>query len=522
MSTVTVANMGQKNYVFKNWAGVYSTKPQLYFQPATRNEVKHVVNQARKQGKHLITVGSGHTPNTLCMYSEWMLNLDKLNDITAFDESPDKNYADVTVGAGIRIFELNEYLDPLGYTIQNLPSILIPSLGGVISTGTHGSSAYHGLLSSQIVNLTMINGSSEVLFLDSEHHPDIFKAALLSLGKIGIIVEVTIRVVPKFNLKCKQEMISFDQMLEMWDYVWTSSEFIRLWWYPYNDKCILWRAEKTEQAPTKGKKGWLTNRFNRILYEALLWVCVKLYGPLTPYVERFVFNRQFRNVGGLGHGSVEVTGSMDGLSLDCLYSQFVDEWAIPMDNGPEVLRSLQHSVSSATESAEFYVHSPVEIRCSNTTVPDELTIEKTRSATSVGPVYGNIVRPYLDISSRDPRHAAPDNITNSQLTLFINATVYRPFGFNSPVHKWFSLFEDTLTVAGGRPHWAKNFLGSPKLALGDAPKPNYLDYECRGLGKKIREWYGTDLQKFLEIRNQQDPSRVFTPETDWTVTNGFS
>ena len=122
---------------------------------------------------------------------------------------------------------------------------------------------------------------------------------------------------------------------------------------------------------------------------------------------------------------------------------------------------------------------------------------------------------------RDRGYAPFSEITNSQLTLYINATIYRPFGVNSPIHKWFTLFEDTMGAAGGKPHWAKNFLGSTTMAAGDTKAENaYKDYEMRGMATKISEWYGEDLVKFQEIRRQQDPENIFLANKEWAIRNG--
>lgn len=512
----------RKNFVFKNWAGIYSARSQLYFQPTSVEEVVSIVNAARKEKKTIVTVGSGHSPSDMCLTNEWLMNLDKLNQVHEFKEYTDKHYADVTVDAGLRIYQLSDILAEKGYAIQNLGSISDQSVAGIISTGTHGSSPYHGLVSSQYVNLTIVNGKGEVLFLDAENQPDVFRAAMLSLGKIGIIVRATIRVIPSFNILSTQEVIHFETLLDKWDVLWTSSEFIRVWWYPYSRKCVLWRGVKTTEPLTSPRKSWWGTSLGRLFYESLLWISTKIYPSLTPFVEKFVFQRQYGQVETYGSGDVAVSTSINGLNMDCLFSQFVDEWACPLDNGPEVLRSLDHSIIQAAQNNEFYVHVPIEVRCSNTTLPGQLLDTSERTATSPGAVYGNVLRPYLDSTPSHCRYASLPDVTNSQLTLYINATIYRPFGCNTPIHKWFSLFEDTMTAAGGKPHWAKNFLGSCSFVSNPIKQESeYSDYEMRGMAKRIKEWYGDDLKTFKMLRNEQDPENIFVANKQWAIRNGI-
>ncbi|SCU99896.1 LAME_0G06238g1_1 [Lachancea meyersii CBS 8951] len=511
------------NYEFKNWAGIYSARPQLYFQPSSIEEVVKIVNAARRLNKTIVTVGSGHSPSDMCVTKEWLMNLDKMNQVHSLVEHKDQKFADVTVDAGLRVYQLSEYLHKHGYDVQNLGSISEQSVGGIISTGTHGSSPYHGLVSSQYVNLTLVNGLGEVVYLDSQTKPEVFRAALLSLGKIGIIVRATIRVVPSFKIKSTLEVVNFDTLLKQWDTIWTSSEFIRCWWFPYTRKCILWRGTKTSDSVlTKTRKSWWGTTLGRGFYELLLWISVKIYPAFTPFVEKFVFHRQYGKAETIGFGDIAVQNSIDGLNMDCLFSQFVDEWGCPLSNGPEVLCSLDRSIAQAAHNRDFYVHVPIEVRCSNTNLPEKIPDYSDRTKLSCGAVYGNVLRPYLDATPRGLRYVPMGDVTNSQLTLYINATIYRPFGCNTPIHKWFTLFENTMSAAGGKPHWAKNFLGSTEMAAGPTKaEHSYEDHEMRGMATKIAEWYGDDLASFQEIRRQQDPENIFLANKDWAMKNGI-
>ena len=65
MSLESVTGISRSNFVFKNWAGIYSCKPQLYFQPNSIDEVVDIVKAAIEQGKTIVTVGSGHSPSDM-------------------------------------------------------------------------------------------------------------------------------------------------------------------------------------------------------------------------------------------------------------------------------------------------------------------------------------------------------------------------------------------------------------------------------------------------------------------------
>jgi D-arabinono-1,4-lactone oxidase len=207
-----------------------------------------------------------------------------------------------------------------------------------------------------------------------------------------------------------------------------------------------------------------------------------------------------------------------------LFSQFVNEWAAPLNNGREILRSLEHSISTAAANHDFYVHVPIEVRCSNTTYTNEADNTPnvtSRSKVSPGPIKGNNLRPLLDGTPK-LKYAPLSDVTNSQLTLYINATMYRPFRTNSPIGKWYKIFEDTLGAAGGKPHWAKNFLGSVNYVKTETKdEKEFSDAEMRGFATKVEEWFGEDLETFKKIRREQDPHNVFLNAKDWAVRNGI-
>ncbi|CAI8507359.1 unnamed protein product [Hanseniaspora opuntiae] len=533
MSTLSgILKTGVNNYTFKNWANIYQIKPELYFQPESIEEIQEIVNECNKNGKTLTVVGSGHSPSDMCLSKDYLLNLDNMSKVLSFKEY--EGYADIEVEAGIRIFQLNEYLDQKGYNMQNLGSISEQSAAGIISTGTHGSSSLHSLVSSQYVNLTLINGKGEVVYCDEKENPEIFKAALLSLGKIGIIVKATIRAIPKYNIKSVQEVINFDTLLENWDNIWCSSEFIRCWWYPYNRKCVLWRGSKTEEpVSATPRKSWWGTTIGRFSYEFMLFVAVTVCPRLTPYIEKFVFKNQFGVVETFSKNP-EVSASneneksalscvqtsINGLNMDCLFSQFVDEWNCPLSNGPDVLRKLDIAITKAAENNEYYVHVPMEVRCSNTTIPDKHPDYSKRTETSAGPVYGNLVRPYLDPTTTTLQYS--DKVTNDQLTLYINATIYRPFGYNTPIRSWFTEFEQILIAGKGKPHWAKNFIGDLSMLPKDQkPKNKYKDFDMYGMASLFKEWFGTRLTKWQNIRTSQDPNNIFLANKEWCERNGL-
>lgn len=537
--------------VHKTWAGTFFCKPQAIFQPRLNEEIQELIRQANRLGKTIMTVGSGHSPSDLTMTNEWLCNLDKFDKVLKEEEfygttvsgaAKEVKYVDLTVEAGIRIYQLNEYLKEHNLAIQNLGSISDQSIAGLISTGTHGSSQYHGLVCQQVVSMVVANGEGKLVECSSVKNEKLFRAALLSLGKIGIITQVTLRAVPRYTIKSKREIIKFSTLLREWDTIWLDSEFIRIWWFPYSGNCVCWRASKSEDALSDPRPSWYGTLFGRLFYESLLWVSVNIYPKLTPWVEKFVFRQQYGEVETLGSGDIAVQNSVEGLNMDCLFSQFVNEWSAPLTEGINVLTELNDKIQDAAKKGDFFVHAPIEVRCSNVTYSDKSFSDEDgkpslhppqnwlakRDAVSAGPVPGNNLRPFLDNSPEGlPYQADLKKITNDQLTLFINATMYRPFGFNVPTHAWYQIFEDAMSRAGGKPHWAKNFIGLPGDHHNEADLKTQLDfggkefYSMLGFDPVMQKWFGPSLEAYNDVRKDMDPKGVFLSGKAWVERNGI-
>lgn len=533
----------------RTWAGTFRCSPQAIFEPRSVDQIRELVIQARANKKTIMTVGSGHSPSDLTMTNEWLCKLDKFDRVLKQEEfyGPTKDggkevkYVDLTVEAGMRVYQLNEYLRRHGLAIQNLGSISDQSIAGLISTGTHGSSQYHGLLSQQVVSITLVNSAGKLMTCSSVENPKLFRAALLSLGKIGIISQVTIRTVPLYTIKSKQEIIKFSTLLHEWDTLWLDSEFVRVWWFPYLGNCVCWRASKSDEDLSPPKASWYGTTLGRFFYESLLWVSVKVFPRMTPWVEKFVFEQQFGNLETLGCGDVAVQNSVEGLNMDCLFSQFVNEWSVPLNSGIDTLTRLNDKIQAAAEDGDFFVHAPIEVRCSNFINSDKPFVDAkgqpsfhppqewlaTRDRLSAGPIPGNNFRPFLDNSPFQEYQTDCSKITNDHLTLFINATMYRPFRFNLDTRQWFQFFEDIMSAAGGKPHWAKNFIGLPGDHESDIDFKSQLSFGCKkfntmlGFDPVMKQWLGDNLVAYNEVRKDTDPDGVFMSGKNWAKRNGI-
>ncbi|CAL3968425.1 hypothetical protein PZA11_004016 [Diplocarpon coronariae] len=457
-----------RSHTQSTWARTFHSSPELYIQPQSIQEVEKVVNLARRCRRRVATVGCGHSPSDLACTSSWLVNLDNFNKLV----SVDKQSCVVVMQSGIRLFTLGEELDKVGLAMPNLGSINHQSIAGAISTGTHGSTLRHGILSQSILSLkiTLANGKTESC--SAAEKPDLFRAALLSLGALGIIVEVTFQAVPAFTLAWQQVVDTDATMLNSWEEdLWTRAEFVRVWWFPYTRRAVVWTAEKTALAPRPPPKSYYDAWLGYHVYHNLLYLAQ--YVPrCLPWIEWFVFGMQYGFAAGSRTSAIQK--SREALLMNCLYSQFVNEWAIPLHRGPEALRRLGSWLNRLTPSDPDYVPHGIPYSAEGLYVHAPVEVRVTETSDSTTP------RPHLDPTFTD------------EATLYLNATLYRPYDSDPPCHyRYYQGFEYLMRALGGRPHWAKNFA-------------------CTG--QDIEEMYGPRLQEWRRVRGDADPEGMFVGE----------
>ena len=443
------------------WARTFHSYPELYIQPHTLEELQKVVTLARRCRRRITLVGCGHSPSDLTCTSSWLVNIDRLDNILTVD----KETGVVVMEAGIRLHDLGLKLKEHGLAMPNLGSIDHQSIAGAISTATHGSSTRHGILSQSVLALKIMLANGSVVSCSKEQSPDLFRAALVSLGALGIITEVTFRAVPAFRIEWEQILHPLDEILAGWDDgLWTTNEFTRVWWMPYMKEGIKWTANKTTLPIRSPPSHFWGGMLGFHTYHTLLYI--SLWIPrIVPLLERFVMSVQY----GLkqGVGQTAVAESRTGLLMNCLFSQFVNEWAIPLEKGPEAILRFskwlhgEEGSGIPFSSKGLYVHAPIEVRVTDTS--------KT------------LPRPYLD------------NTNSKGPTLYLNATLYRPYNRDPPCReRYYEAFEWLMKEMGGRPHWAKNF-------------STVTEDDLCGMYPELDEW--------ARIRDEVDPEGMFVG--DW-------
>jgi L-gulonolactone oxidase len=256
----------QTRYRFQNWAQNESCTAKNYYQPETEDELIDLVKTSSK----VRVVGTGHSWSAICLSEETLINLDHYNRVLALD----KEKLQVTLQPGLKLWQLNEWLDKEGLALKNLGSIAEQSVAGAISTGTHGTGINYQILGSQVESLTLIKANGEKLKLHCLRDKELFDKCIVNLGCLGILSELTLNVVPAFNLADHTAAIPYNEAVDRLDELVANTDHFKMWWFPHTDKMVLYRYQRTTQKANDSRfRQWFMDELVSVnVYRLLLRV----------------------------------------------------------------------------------------------------------------------------------------------------------------------------------------------------------------------------------------------------------
>jgi alditol oxidase len=193
----------------ENWAGNITYSTSDVRMPATTGEVCAVV----KNLDSLRALGSRHSFNTIADSDAHQVSLQRLEQIDI-----DERAGTVTVGAGIRYGQLAPVIDARGFALHNLASLPHISVAGAIATATHGSGIHNGNLATAVEGLEIVTAGGDVVHLTRAKDGEEFLGAVASLGAVGVVTRVTLKLQPTFQVaQSVYQNLSLDHLKDHFD-----------------------------------------------------------------------------------------------------------------------------------------------------------------------------------------------------------------------------------------------------------------------------------------------------------------
>jgi FAD/FMN-containing dehydrogenase len=218
---------------WRNWAGNERADTEVV-QPGSPDEVAAVLTAAAAAGRQVRPIGSGHSFTGIGRPEDIQLACAGLAGVG--EVSADGL---INVGAGVPLHRLNAELVRRGWSLTNLGDIDRQTVAGALSTGTHGTGAQFGGLATQVRGLQLVTPSGALLDCDATRHPEVFSAARVGLGALGVVTAVTLQAVPAFALRAVEGPGTLTEALEGFDELMTSTDHVEFYWFPHTDVTLL-------------------------------------------------------------------------------------------------------------------------------------------------------------------------------------------------------------------------------------------------------------------------------------------
>jgi FAD-linked oxidoreductase len=191
---------------WRNWSGSQQCLPAARVAPASVAELQELV----RSGDGVIrAVGAGHSFTALVPTDGTIVSLSRLSGLLSHDPAT----LQATLWAGSRLGDIGAPLEEAGQALVNMPDIDEQTLAGCLATATHGTGTGIGCMSTFIEGLQLVDARGRVVDCDRQHNSQLFDAARVSLGSLGIITQVRLQNIAPYRLRRVTVWREFDEML---------------------------------------------------------------------------------------------------------------------------------------------------------------------------------------------------------------------------------------------------------------------------------------------------------------------
>ena len=300
--------------VFRNWLRRFRVRLPCFARPATEDEIVDLV----RRSTGIRVFGAGHSFNAGVVPDHTLISLDRYRGLISIDPVTRR----AAFRAGTRVRDASRLLLREGLAFENLPSHDAQSLAGILATDVHGTGRDWGFVSQQVVSLKLVDGTGAVR--ECRPRDDLFKAAVGGIGAVGIITEVAVQAVRRFNVEQRVTMSNLAYVRTNLDRLLKQHVHLSLYRFPFTDRCQIntWN-------PTLRKQSALAplREFLHISMDALLaaWVGnLVAYSGLLPRVSSLAH--------GVKRGSDLVMESHQAFNRTIYHLHQELEFAIPFEH----------------------------------------------------------------------------------------------------------------------------------------------------------------------------------------------
>ena len=219
-----------------NWVGNQSFSPRAIIEVASEVEVQEHVAAAAANGYGVRTYGARHSFTPIIETNGILLNLEKLKGVIHID--PQNHLV-----TALPMTTVGEFGDPLwaqGLALTNQGDIDTQAIAGAIATAIHGSGKHLTNFSAALEGAGIVDGLGNLVEITRQSTPDELAALQTSIGLLGIMTQLTIKVSPAYELHSRQEVLPFAEMMARFNTYLDTYRSFSFFWCPTDKSAELY------------------------------------------------------------------------------------------------------------------------------------------------------------------------------------------------------------------------------------------------------------------------------------------
>lgn len=337
---------------WSNWLGNQRCAPRQILAPRDLEELVAVVGHARRRGLRVRMVGSGHSWSALCPTPDLLVQTHRM------DRLLDVRDTRVTVEAGMPMGTLLRHAEAHGLSVVGSPMIREITVGGVVATGSHGTGLAHGPLSDAVESMTLVTGDGEVRTLDAGDPR--LNGGRLSLGALGALHAVTLRLEPAFRVRVQEAWVGLDAALEQLPALARQTDFLSVYWLPCTDEAWLYQGWKTDRPADWGLRARARERLTERTLRGLIAPGALAASARVPRLTA-PFLRLAARANRRPHSEVR-TSALALHPLRVFPKLWDSSYAVPLEHSAEAVRVYVRRIREAARAGCFPINIAVHAR----------------------------------------------------------------------------------------------------------------------------------------------------------------
>jgi FAD/FMN-containing dehydrogenase len=233
---------------WSNWSGRLQSKPERYQQIYSEQQAAAVASYCEQNGKTLRAVGAGHSHQDLVGNDDVIIDLVGLAGVIKADADS------AWVWGGSRIHTLGLALYQHGLALPNQGDIDRQTIAGATATGTHGTGATLGNLSSRVVGTQIALADGQLVNCTATSkdplHRELWQASRLHLGAFGIVTRLHLALVPSYRLQERTWQAPLLETLDNLPPLVADNRHCEFFWYPHTDTAQVKVINPTNADPS--------------------------------------------------------------------------------------------------------------------------------------------------------------------------------------------------------------------------------------------------------------------------------